>query len=151
VNFYGGSAGSEASTTGGGASADGAGAAGSLASAGQETTFTGGSSFGGADVAGASATSAGAGGNGMPGDAPCGPVIDGVGGMTGPFGTTGPYCLRVSGAIIGWGCSNFQGRTLKVNGTVVDCSELPLPDQLNGDYYFDVSGGGVTYASMYWY
>jgi hypothetical protein len=156
VNFYGGSVGSEANTAGGSALADGA--AGSFANAGQATTVTGGSSFGGAsvanggaDVAGASETNAGAGTAGVPSDAPCSPVIDGIGGMTGPFGTTGPYCLRVSSAIVGWGCSNFQGRTLKVNGTPVDCSELPLPEQLHGDYYFDVSGGGVTYASMYWY
>jgi hypothetical protein len=153
VNFFGENVGS----TGGNASTDGAGAAGSLAGGGQAPSIagggSGGSSVGGSSVASAGAATSGASGstNSGPSDAPCSPVVDGMGGMTGPFGTTGPYCLRVSGDIIGWGCSNFQGRTLKVNGTTVTCSELPLPDKLNGDYYFDVSAGDVTYASMFWY
>ncbi|HTA88740.1 MAG TPA: hypothetical protein VK745_04170, partial [Polyangiaceae bacterium] len=65
--------------------------------------------------------------------------------------TMGPACLRVMGAIAGWGCSNFDGRTLKVNGQTVMCGELPLPDEIDGGYYFDISAGTFDYASFYWY
>ena len=86
-----------------------------------------------------------------PSDAPCAPVTDVTGGMTGPFGTKGPVCLRVKGDIDGWGCSNFEGRTLKVNGQSVRCEQIPLPPASHGDYYFDVSAGEMDYASLYWF
>jgi len=84
-------------------------------------------------------------------DAPCHPAKDISGGMSGPFGSVGPECLRVSGMIAGWGCSNFDGRSVKVNGQTVMCGQLPLPDPIDGAYYFDVSAGTFDYASFYWY
>jgi hypothetical protein len=84
-------------------------------------------------------------------DATCSPVKDATGGTTGPFGTTGPVCLRVTSEIKGWNCSNFEGRTLKVNGRTVMCGELPLPDRIDGAYYFDASAGMFDYASFYWF
>jgi hypothetical protein len=71
--------------------------------------------------------------------------------MSGVLGTTGPACLRVTGDIAGWGCSNFDGRTLKVNGQSVECAALPLPAQIDGAYYFDISAGEFDYASFYWF
>ena len=70
---------------------------------------------------------------------------------SGPFDTLGPICLRVSSDIAGWGCSNFEGRTLKVNGSTVTCAQIPLPEKLHGAYYFDVSAGEHEYASLYWF
>jgi hypothetical protein len=67
------------------------------------------------------------------------------------FASAGPVCLRVTLDIAGWGCSNFEGRTLKVNGTTVACAELPLPSKVDGAYYFDVSAGEHDYASLFWY
>ena len=88
------------------------------------------------------------------GSEPCVPdkTIAGSGsGNSGSFGTTGAFCFRTADAIAGWNCSNFTGRTLKVNGTTETCGALPLPAKVNGYYYFDSSAGGVDYASIYWY
>jgi hypothetical protein len=74
-----------------------------------------------------------------------------MGGTSGVLGTTGPVCLRVSGAISGWGCSNFDGRTIKINGETVTCGQLPLPAEIDGGYYFDNSAGQFEYASFYWF
>jgi hypothetical protein len=89
-----------------------------------------------------------------PGDqnhAMCSPAKDVTGGASGAFGTTGPACFKVTGDIAGWGCSNFDGRTVKVNGRTVMCAELPLPDKIDGAYYFDISAGTFDYASFYWF
>jgi hypothetical protein len=91
-----------------------------------------------------------------PGSEPCTPArtITGTGsGTAGNFGTTGPYCFRTPDNISGWGCSNFTGRTVKVNGVEKDCGAMPLPAKINGYYYFDCSGGtgAVDYASIFWY
>jgi hypothetical protein len=67
------------------------------------------------------------------------------------LGTTGAFCLRTPDNISGWGCSNFTGRTIKVNGVTETCGALPLPAKVNGYYYFDVSAGNYDYASIYWY
>lgn len=95
------------------------------------------------------------------GDEPCVPAatVTGSGSAnSGNFGTTGPYCFRTPDNITGWNCSNFTGRTLKVNNVAVTCGgttpgTMPLPAKINGYYYFDASGGtgAVEYASIYWY
>jgi endoglucanase len=85
------------------------------------------------------------------GNAPCSPVKDATGMMSGEFGTMGPVCIRVTDDIVGWGCSNFDGRTLKINGQAIMCGALPLPDKIDGAYYFEVSAGTFDYASFYWY
>jgi hypothetical protein len=83
--------------------------------------------------------------------APCSPAKDVTGGMSGDLGTMGGACIRVTSDITGWGCSNFDGRTVKVNGQIVMCAEEPLPDKLDGAYYFDISPGAFGYASFYWF
>ena len=89
------------------------------------------------------------------GSEPCVPAktISGSSGSgnSGTFGTTGTFCFRTADNIAGWGCGNLTGRTIKVNGVLKECAALPLPAKVNGYYYFDVSAGGVDYASIYWY
>jgi endoglucanase len=88
------------------------------------------------------------------GSEPCTPskTITGTGsGNTGNFDTTGAFCFRTPDNISGWNCSNFDGRTLKVNGVVKACGDLPLPAKVNGYYYFDCTAGTYNYASIYWY
>ena len=77
---------------------------------------------------------------------PC-PYISG--GNTGNFGTTGPFCFVTCDEISVWGCSNDDGRTVGVNGTVVSCGSMPLPTA-DGRYQFEVTAGTYTYASIYW-
>lgn len=68
------------------------------------------------------------------------------------FGTTGPYCFRISGDLLGWGCANTMGRTIKVNGVELSCGAMPLPPKTaDGWYYFDVSAGTADYAYIYWW
>ena len=88
------------------------------------------------------------------GSEPCAPAktITGSGsGNSGSFGTTGAYCFRTPDNVSGWNCSNFTGRTLKVNGVTTTCGAASLPAKVNGYYYFDATAGGVDYASIYWY
>jgi endoglucanase len=164
VDFFSGSGGTpgvSGSNTGSSASAGavasaGAGAAGAgqsfagSTSAGSSSGVGGSSSLGGGDGGGAdSAAGSSSGTAGAPGDGTCAPVADIASGMS--FANAGPVCLRVTLDIAGWGCSNFEGRTLKVNGTTVACAEFPLPSKLDGAYYFEVSAGEHEYASLYWY
>jgi hypothetical protein len=72
-------------------------------------------------------------------------------GNSGSFGTTGAFCFRTSDNISAWDCSNFTGRTLKVNGVTTTCGAKSLPAKVDGYYYFDASAGGVDYASIYWF
>jgi len=71
------------------------------------------------------------------------------GGSTGNFGTADAYCFVTCDDIAGWGCSNADGRTVSVNGTVASCSS-PLT-AVNGRYQFEVTAGTYTYASIYWW
>ena len=111
---------------------------------GSAGSANGGSANGG--MAGAPFGSAGA-----PANAPCSPARDVSGGSSGPFNSMSGVCLRVTEPITGWGCSNFDGRTIKVNGMPLTCSQVPLPAQVDGAYYFDISAGMFDYASMYWF
>lgn len=70
---------------------------------------------------------------------------------TDSFETTAGVCYRTVDDIAGWGCSNVDGRTVKVNGVEVKCATMPLPAKKGSFYYFDVSAGGVPYGSLYWY
>jgi hypothetical protein len=139
VDFY--------STSAGGVSAS----AGSTGAAGHDSDSAG--SAGALTVAGAGESAGGssAGSTSGPSDEPCSPSVVGEGGMSGPFGTKGAVCYRISADITGWGCSNFDGRVVKVNGVTVSCAEVPLPDKRHGDYYFDISAGDLEYASIYWF
>jgi hypothetical protein len=107
------------------------------------------STGGDGSTGGATSTDGGGGGS-----EPCVPAktITGSGsGNSGNFGTTGAFCFRTPDNITGWNCSNFTGRTLKVNGVTTTCGAASLPAKVNGYYYFDATAGGVDYASIYWY
>jgi hypothetical protein len=127
-----------------------AGAGGSaVAGAGTPSTATGGTSA--LDAAGAANAGGAA---GAQNELPCSPAVDITkkpNKASGDFKTTGPVCLLITDDIVGWGCANFQGRTVKVNGVQVHCAQLPLPDKVNDGYYFDISAGAQDYANMYWY
>ena len=133
----------------------GAGAAGATASAGSPPLGTAGATMlGGAGatmLGGAGATMGSAGATMGPSDAPCSPAKDLSNHMSGELGTTDAVCLRVTDEVIGWGCSNFEGRTVKVNGVQVGCAQVPLPDKVHGAYYFEISAGQFSYASFYWW
>jgi hypothetical protein len=136
-------------------------------SAGSAVTSAGANSIGGSEVgvagtnsvAGTSSVAGSmqigsAGSSGMmmgSGNGTCGPAKDVSGGSSGELATMGPACLRVTGMIAGWGCSNFDGRTVEVNGQDVTCGEIPLPAPIDGAYYFDISAGMFDYASFYWF
>jgi len=42
-------------------------------------------------------------------------------------------------------------RTIMVNGESVACGELPLPEPVDGGYYFDFGPGTNVSAAMYWW
>jgi aryl-phospho-beta-D-glucosidase BglC (GH1 family) len=68
---------------------------------------------------------------------------------TGNFNTTGAVCYRTNQTINGWGCSNFDGRSLTVGGQARTCGQLPLTRSADGYYYFSVTGGTYPWASIY--
>jgi len=73
-------------------------------------------------------------------------------GNSGGFGTTGAVCLRTTETFNTVGCSNFGGRTVKVNGVLATCgAKTAFPPAIGGYNYFDVSAGTLDYASIYWY
>lgn len=154
------SGGSTARPTGGVTGSGGIGVGGATSTGGRTTTTaTGGAGGTGLTGSGGRVGTGGAPGTGGAavadggGAEPCVPAKTVTGGVVGDFGTTGPYCFRTPDNITGWGCSNFAGRTLKVNNVEKTCSAMPLPAKVNGYYYFDASGGtgAVSYASIFWY
>jgi peptidoglycan/xylan/chitin deacetylase (PgdA/CDA1 family) len=74
-------------------------------------------------------------------------------GQTSNFNTTGAVCYRTAAAVNGWGCSNFTGRTVSVNGgtaaTTCGAGPLPLAKYTDGYTYFSVSAGTYSWASLY--
>jgi M6 family metalloprotease-like protein/MYXO-CTERM domain-containing protein len=80
---------------------------------------------------------------------PCTPAATVCGGWVGNFGS-GPYCFRTPDDIQGWGCSTFDGRTIEINDSPVSCGGV-LPVKYNGYYYFDISAGMYSWASLYWW
>ena len=70
-------------------------------------------------------------------------------GNTGNFNTAGAVCYRTNANINGWGCSNFDGRTVTVGGVARSCGQLPLARSADGYYYFAVTAGTYTWASLY--
>jgi endoglucanase len=72
-------------------------------------------------------------------------------GNTGNFNTTGAACYRTNQTINGWGCSNFDGRTVTVGGQARTCGQLPLTRSSDGYYYFSVTAGTFPWASLYYW
>ena len=68
---------------------------------------------------------------------------------TGNFNTTGAACYRTNATVNGWGCSNFDGRTLMVGGQARTCGQLPLVRSADGYYYFAVTAGTFPWASLF--
>ncbi len=68
---------------------------------------------------------------------------------TGNFNTTGAACYRTSQNVAGWGCSNFDGRTVTVGGVARTCGQLPLTRSSDGYYYFAITAGTYSWASLY--
>ena len=130
----------------GGANTGGAKATGGKANGG--ATSTGGrTGTGGATTGGAKAT----GGSTSSGVEPCIPSKTISGGQSGNFNTAGAYCFRTPDTINGWGCSNFDGRSLQVNDVAKTCGSMPMPTKYNGYYYFESSAGTFAWASIYWW
>jgi mannan endo-1,4-beta-mannosidase len=70
-------------------------------------------------------------------------------GNTGNFNTTSAVCYRTNANINGWGCYNFDGRTLTVGGVARSCGQMPLTRSADGYYYFAVSAGQYPWAGLY--
>lgn len=68
---------------------------------------------------------------------------------TGNFNTTGAVCYRTSSNVSGWGCSNFDGRTVTVGGQSRTCGQLPLTRSSDGYFYFSITAGTYPWASLY--
>ena len=84
------------------------------------------------------------------GSTPCSNPIT-FSGNTGNFNTTGAVCYKTTAATInGWGCYNFDGRTLTVGGEARSCGQMGLTRSADG-YYFSVSAGSVPWAGIYYW
>jgi len=70
-------------------------------------------------------------------------------GNTGNFNTAGAACYRTNATVNGWGCYNFDGRTVTVGGVARACGQTPLTRSSDGYYYFSVTSGTYSYAGMY--
>jgi hypothetical protein len=126
-----------------------AGAAGG--SAGAAVGGSGAASFGGqsgtSSSGGSNAGAAGSGGSGS-----CANPKDVTGGKSDNLGTTGPVCMRTKETFNTVGCSNFGGRTIKVNGALATCNvKSTFAPPIDGYNYFDVSAGDVDFAAFVWY
>jgi lysophospholipase L1-like esterase len=72
-------------------------------------------------------------------------------GNTGNFNTAGAVCYRTSTTINGWGCYNFDGRTLMVNGVARSCGQMPLTRAADGYYYFAATAGQFPWAGIFFW
>jgi len=70
-------------------------------------------------------------------------------GNTGNFNTAGAACYRTNSNINGWGCYNFDGRTLTVGGVARTCGQMPLTRSADGYYYFAATAGQFPWAGLY--
>ena len=74
------------------------------------------------------------------------------GGKTNNLGTTGGVCLRTTETFNTIGCSNWGGRTVKVNGVVATCNvKGAFAPPIEGYNYFEISAGDVDFAALVWY
>lgn len=109
-------------------------------------------SGGGAGVSGGGVGVSG-GGAGAAGDVTCANPID-VPSSPGSYslGTTDGACVRTMASFNTFACSNFTGRTVKVNGVLAQCGvKLTLPPPSGGYYYLEISAGALSYAALGWY
>jgi len=137
--------------TAGGAGKGGSGTGGTVATGG--TSSTGGKAgTGSSGTAGSTAGGTGTAGGGSTG--PCDNPVDIPAGTmnTGNFNSLETKCFRTKATFNNVGCSNFQGRTLKVNNVLTTCPSMgtfaPMSD---GYVYLDASAGSNLSASIYWF
>ena len=145
--------------SGSGGAVGSAGAVGRAGSASGGSVGVSGSNMGGRAGTGSGAGASAAGGDGTAGGGttgPCESPKDVTGGQSGNLNTAGPACLRTKDKFSVIGCTNWAGRTLKVNAVVVVCTDTmtamgPFAAAIDGWNYFDVSAGSNTSANFYWY
>jgi hypothetical protein len=144
---------------------DGVGSSGGSTSTGgsKSAGTAGGSASGGTGFGSGGATgnggsqSGGVGGSDAPSPAACPaprePATSGAAqGDSGSFGTLEAVCYFVEGNFNSWNCSNLGGRTVTVNGTPMPMCGGPLPEKVDGGYYFDFGASmSIDYTSFYWY
>jgi endoglucanase len=74
-------------------------------------------------------------------------------GQSGSFNTAGPICLRTSQPVNGWGCSNFDGRMVSVNGgpasSTCGAGPFPIAPSADGFTYFNVTAGALSWAGLF--
>ncbi len=72
---------------------------------------------------------------------------------TGNFGSTRAACYRTAQRVNGWGCANFQGRTVSVNAgppsRTCGAGPFPLARAQDGYTYFSATAGTYPWASLY--
>jgi hypothetical protein len=104
------------------------------------------------NASGGSSSSSSSGGSSGGGSAPCSNPVT-FSGASGNFGTTGAVCLRTSGTVNGWGCSSFDGRTVKVNAgaasSTCGAGPFPLAKSSDGYTYFTITAGTYPWATLY--
>lgn len=66
-----------------------------------------------------------------------------------PNSTKG-FCVVTCDEIDGWGCSNFEGRTVTVNGSPATCGSTKLVKK-DGAFVFRVSPGPNISAAIHWW
>lgn len=66
-----------------------------------------------------------------------------------PNSTKG-FCVVTCDEIDGWGCSNFEGRTVTVNGSPATCGSTKLVKK-DGIFVFRVSPGPNISAAIHWW
>ena len=156
-----GGSGNSAGATGKGGSGNSAGATGKGGSGG--TVGVAGAS--GASTGGKAGTSSSGAGGGSAGDgaaggsftALCDNPVDvpaSASGNTGNFNTLEAKCFRTKSMFNNIACSNFDGRTLKINGVAATCNPAmkgTFAPSADGYIYLDASAGTNLSASVYWY
>ena len=136
------------SASGGSSSVAGA----SGASLGGHSGTSSGGAKGSAGAPGAAGSTATAGAGGALGTGPCAMPMAVSGGKTNNLGTTGAVCLRTSETFNTIGCSNWGGRTIKVNGVLATCNvKTTFAPAIDGFNYFEISAGDVDFAALVWY
>ena len=132
-----------AGSSSGGVRASGGGAA----QAGNAGALSGGSS--GTSSSGGAAT---AGTGGVESTGPCANAKDVTGGKSDNLGTTDAVCMRTTETFNTIGCSNWGGRSIKVNGVLATCNvKTTFAPMIDGFNYFEVSAGDVAFAAFVWY
>jgi len=153
----------EAGKGSGGSGGKGGGTAGAAGKGGSGGTVgtggSAGSSTGGKAGTGSSgAAGSAAGSDGTAGGASTGlcdnptDIVGGPTGNTGNFNTLEAKCFRTKSTFNHVDCSNFQGRTLKVNGMASTCGATgAFAPTADGYTYLEGSAGTNVSASIFWY